>query len=49
MFAKILGFDEKRIAQWRFVQAVLCWIWALEDKLDIEYFRLLTEIATQLV
>lgn len=38
-FSKMLNIDEKRICQWCFVQAVLCWVWSLEDGLDPGYFK----------
>jgi len=42
-FAEILEYPEQRIIDWCFVQAVLCWIWALEDNCDSFYFKELTE------
>lgn len=42
-FADSLQCLEQRISQWCFVQAVLSWIWALEDNAaDSEYFAMLT-------
>lgn len=32
--AVFFGAEKKRLAQWCFVQAVLAWIWALQDELD---------------
>lgn len=32
------------LIDWSFVQAVLAWVWALEDNCDPTYFKLLTEI-----
>jgi len=29
---------------WCFVQAVLAWVWSIEDGLDESYFKQLTEI-----
>lgn len=43
-FAEILEIPERRILDWCFVQAVLAWIWALEDGSDGAYFKQLTEI-----
>jgi streptomycin 6-kinase len=36
--AKNLGFDEQRIRDWSYVQAVMAACWMVEDKLDPEYF-----------
>lgn len=47
-FAKMLDFDAGRIHDWCFVQAVLSWIWSLEDGSDIEYFRKLVNIIDNL-
>ncbi|MBM4223092.1 MAG: streptomycin phosphotransferase, partial [Gammaproteobacteria bacterium] len=41
-FAKLLNFERTRILQWSFVQAVLSWVWAIEDDTDITYFEKLT-------
>ncbi len=43
-FSDILKLPRKRILDWCFVQAVLAWAWALEDKCDIKYFKRLTKI-----
>jgi streptomycin 6-kinase len=43
-FSEILALPERRILDWCFVQAVLSWIWAIEDGCDETYFRKLTEI-----
>ena len=43
-FAKILELSERRIIDWCFVQAVLAWIWALEDGCDASYFEQLTKV-----
>ena len=40
---KILKMPPQRILDWCFVQAVLAWIWALEDGGDTGYFKKLTE------
>lgn len=42
-FSEALGLSKKRILDWCFVQAVLAWIWALEDNNDPVYFKQLTE------
>ncbi len=38
-FARILDLDPARIKNWCFVQAILSWVWALEDGIDVEYFE----------
>lgn len=43
-FARLLNLDENRIQQWCFVQAILAWIWCLEDGTDPNYFKRLTEV-----
>lgn len=43
-FAEILELSERRIIDWCFVQAVLSWIWALDDGCDAGYFAQLTKI-----
>ncbi|MBI2785865.1 MAG: phosphotransferase [Legionella longbeachae] len=42
-FAAILELPEQRILDWCFVQAVLSWVWAIEDSCDEAYFKQLTE------
>ncbi|HHT9168475.1 TPA: aminoglycoside phosphotransferase family protein [Legionella pneumophila] len=42
-FAAILELPEQRILDWCFVQAVLAWVWAIEDSCDESYFKQLTE------
>jgi len=44
VFSEILGLDIQRISDWCFVQAVLAWVWALEDGGDSDAFKQLTEI-----
>jgi streptomycin 6-kinase len=44
IFAKLFELSPNRIHEWCFVQAVLCWIWALEDGNDVVYFKHLTEL-----
>jgi streptomycin 6-kinase len=41
-FAELLELPPQRILDWCFVQAVLAWIWALEDGCDDTYFKNLT-------
>lgn len=43
-FAAALKLPSQRILDWCFVQAVLAWIWALEDDCDASYFQQLTKI-----
>lgn len=44
-FAELLNLSESRINDWCFVQAVLSWVWALEDNTkDVSYFQDLTEL-----
>lgn len=43
-FAAALELPERRIIDWCFVQAVLAWVWALEDGCDASYFEQITEI-----
>ena len=43
-FAGHLEMPKKRILDWCFVQSVLAWTWALEDKWDVEHFKHLTAI-----
>lgn len=47
-FAKILGLEKARIMHWCFVQAVLCWAWAIEDKCDVDYWKRITKIMDDL-
>ncbi|WED43927.1 aminoglycoside phosphotransferase family protein [Legionella cardiaca] len=42
--ATLLNLHEKRVYQWCFVQAILSWVWNLEDGLEAHYFAHLTEI-----
>jgi len=43
-FAELLELPYQRILDWCFVQAVLAWVWALEDGCDASYFEHLTKI-----
>lgn len=43
-FARILELSSQRILDWCFVQAILTWVWALEDSCDTSYFQQLTKI-----
>lgn len=38
-FAELLELPAKRILDWCFVQAVLSWVWAIEDDCDPEYCK----------
>lgn len=42
-FSKNLELEDHRIRAWCFVQAMLAWVWALEDKTDPTYFQNLTD------
>jgi len=42
-FSTYADLDPKRIQDWCFVQAVLSWAWALEDGIDAEYFKRISE------
>ncbi|NBT86565.1 MAG: streptomycin phosphotransferase, partial [Alphaproteobacteria bacterium] len=43
-FSELLGIPAKGILDWCFVQAVLAWIWSIEDGCDTTYFEQLTKI-----
>jgi streptomycin 6-kinase len=43
-FAELFELPSQRILDWCFVQAVLAWVWALEDDCDASYFQQLTKI-----
>jgi streptomycin 6-kinase len=43
-FADLLELPSQRIIDWCFVQAVLAWVWALEDGCDASYFQHLTKV-----
>lgn len=43
-FAQTLKISRQRILNWCYVQAVLAWIWAIEDNCDQTYFKKLTEL-----
>ena len=42
-FAELLELPSQRILDWCFVQAVLSWVWAIEDGCDDTYSKNLTE------
>ena len=44
VFANLLELPPRRILNWCFVQAMLSWVWALEDGCDAIYFEQLTRI-----
>lgn len=46
-FAELLDIPERRILHWCFVQAVLAWIWCLQDNGDTSYYQQLTQIFDQ--
>ena len=43
-FSELLELPSQRILDWCFVQAVLTWLWALEDGCDTSYFEKITGI-----
>jgi streptomycin 6-kinase len=43
-FAEALELPSQRILDWCFVQAVLAWVWALEDGCDTGYWERLVEV-----
>jgi len=43
-FAEALELPSQRILDWCFVQAVLSWVWAIEDGCDTGYFEQLTKV-----
>ena len=43
-FAELLELPPERILDWCFVQAVLVWVWALEDGCETSYFEQLTRV-----
>lgn len=45
----LLNIDKHRLSQWGFVQAVLAWIWALEDGCDLFPFKRLTELLDKII
>jgi streptomycin 6-kinase len=38
-FAELIKLPSQRILDWCFVQAVLSWVWAIEDGCDTDYFK----------
>jgi streptomycin 6-kinase len=44
LFAAALELPERRIIDWCFVQAVLAWVWAIEDGCDTGYWERLVEV-----
>lgn len=38
-FERLLDVSSDRILEWCFVQSVLCWVWALEDKCNVESWK----------
>lgn len=43
-FAECFQLSERRIIDWCFVQAVLAWVWALEDHCDSDYWERITRV-----
>jgi len=43
-FAELLELPSQRILDWCFVQAVLSWVWAIEDGCDASYFEQVAKI-----
>ncbi len=43
-FAELFELQPQRILDWCFVQAVLSWVWAIEDGCDANYFEHLTKV-----
>lgn len=43
-FAELFELPSQRILDWCFVQAVLSWVWAIEDGCDASYFEHLTKV-----
>lgn len=48
-FAELFELPSQRIISWCFVQAVLAWVWALEDSCDTSYFEQLTKVFRELI
>ena len=48
-FAEVLELSERRIIDWCFVQAVLAWVWALEDNCDTDYWARITRILDEAI
>ncbi len=48
MIAQHLGFDEQRMRDWTYVQAVLAACWMAEDKLDPTYFIAIADLFYQM-
>ena len=49
MFAELLSLDERRIAQWAYVQAVVATCWIIEDHLDPQLWIKLCDAMEQVV
>lgn len=47
-FSEDLKLSERRIIDWCFVQAVLAWVWALEDGCDISYFEQMIKVINKI-
>ena len=49
MFAHLLDLNERRIAQWTYVQAVVAACWAIEDHLDPRLWIKMAEVLEQIL
>jgi streptomycin 6-kinase len=47
-FAEPLNIPAARILYWCYVQALLAWVWSIEDGCDTRHFKQLTKIVDQL-
>jgi streptomycin 6-kinase len=47
-FAESLELPSQRILDWCFVQAVLGWVWALEDGCDTSYFEQMIKVINKI-
>ena len=48
-FSKRGDFDPQRLKEWCFVQSLLAWTWALEDRIEANSFKRLAEIFENLL
>jgi streptomycin 6-kinase len=46
--SEILKFPKQKIINWCYVQAILAWIWALENKNDDFYFKNLADLVERI-
>ncbi|WP_316354861.1 aminoglycoside phosphotransferase family protein [Candidatus Trichorickettsia mobilis] len=47
-FVEFFELSERRIIDWCFVQAVLTWMWGIEDRCNIDYWERMTKILDKL-